>query len=187
MPPWIALALAGGLALAGIGCLRPGRGEGFLSDAAMIAKLRTQRASFDSLVTMLDKDRKIRAFMADAEYADTGGTYQVMHTPHADLGSIPGERWDAYARLLTRTGAGRNVDNGAEGILLTQWAQGSYSNKAWIRGYYYARRALPRGSEVLVADLSAESTYGRPPWPTRSLDRHVDGRWYLYSLRRFPG
>lgn len=160
------LAVAAALTLVGVGCWASGQGNGFMSDDAMIANLRAQRASFDSLATMLDTDRKIRAFMANAQYADTGGTYQVRHAPHAALGGIPGERWDAYARLLTRTGAGRNVDNGVGGILFTQWVEGAFVQKRQIHGYYYARRPPHVGAATTI-------TY-----------RPIEGSWYLYSLRR---
>jgi len=181
-----ALVIACTLALGGAGRGAMGPDAGFRTDAELIAKFHADRASFDSLTTMLDADEKIRSLLDNAQFADSGGPYGSMQRPHAAFGGISGARMDTYNRLLVRTGAGRNVDADTNGILFTQWAQGSFSQKAWIRGYYYVRTTLPLGSEVITADLSADATYGRPPRPTRSLYRHIEGRWYLFSLRRFP-
>jgi hypothetical protein len=171
-----ALVLCGLLALAAPGCLKGDPNDRLMTDGELISRFERERASFDSLATMLGEDRTIRFMDGYAEHLDDGSRYVSYHEPGAALPGIPSERWDAYERLLRRIRVGRNVWSTADGILFQQYVQkfGAPETR-WMRGYYYARRPL-EGARVVGTDLLKA-----PPSEDGARYRRLEGSWYLYS------
>jgi hypothetical protein len=141
------------------------------TDDQMIAMFGGERASFDSLATMLDRDRWIRDMSEYGELLDMGQGVVYRHSAHREVPGITDERWNAYERLLRRVRVGNHVWPDSFGIAFEQYAGGG-----WRRGYYWGRRPLAIVRQVREGDLLTEkSTYGLP------LYRHLDGRWYIFS------
>jgi hypothetical protein len=98
MRPFFLLVL-----LCAFGCgLEDEPSRAFMTDDQLIALFHDQRASFDSLATMLDEDRFIT--WADSYGSDLGAQRRWMkeaelaRLPHR----VPEERWRTYERLFRR-------------------------------------------------------------------------------------
>ena len=182
--PWIAIVCA--LGLAGPACGLGDPNDRLMTDDELLATFRSERAAFDSLATMLGEDGKVRFLDHYALYLDRGDTANSYQLPGVSTPGVPGERRDTYERLLRRIRVGRNVWSDSSGILFQQYVRKLGPVEArWMRGYYFARRPLPAWAMVRETDLLKDAPYSLPPSAGMAVYRHLDGPWYLYSMRGY--
>jgi hypothetical protein len=138
------LAILCVLGLAGLACGLGDPNDRLMTDDELIATFRSERSAFDSLATMLGEDRNIRFLDSYALYLDRGDTANSYQLPGASTPGMPGERRDAYERLLRRIRVGRNVWSDSSGILFQRYVckLGPVEGR-WMQGYYFARKPLP--------------------------------------------
>ena len=176
--------LAAGLLLAG--CGGDPSGAPLRSDDELIAVFERERASFDSLATMLEEDRDIEMLSDYANWVQIrGARYVFSRGGDALPPGLSAERWDTYERLLRRVDTGRNIWNHADGVLFQQYvAKFGPEDSRWMRGYWYAR-VPPRPGSVTNDDLLGEYTYSARAPGSRMLYRPIEGPWYLYSHKGY--
>jgi hypothetical protein len=173
---WFVLAVA----CAACGALDPN--DRLMTDEELTTRFHRERASFDSLATMLDEDRSIRFMDSYAEHLDTGGPYNAYHEANASVPEVSSERWNTYTRLLRRIAVGRNVWSDSTHVLFQQYVNrfGPVESR-WMRGYYYARQPLGPRDRVETGDLLADRPPVDPMGQGSIVYKHLDGPWYLYS------
>jgi hypothetical protein len=167
------------LTLVWASCATPDPHHRLMSDNEMIDLFQRERASFDSLATMLDEDADIGMLDSYARtFQSRGADIHMMQIPEA--------RRAAYERLLRRVYCSRNIWSDDDGILMQQFVQKWQPNERdnWMRGFWYARKPLDKGqvtTENLLGDRD-ESPNG-----SRIRYRHLSGAWYLFTDHGYNG
>jgi hypothetical protein len=166
------------------------------SDAELIEQFRTNKADFETLVSMLNVPNRLTTLYQD-------GSYLVYNYQDGsfDETAISPERASEYHALLTRCGlSGQEVtsylDQDAQfvQIVLWHWKSRSLPNaKAIMKGYVYSTRRLgapddgkqvvethwPWGAKGSLKDALDDADQGQLG-PGQHWYRAIEGNWYLF-------
>jgi len=138
--------------------------QSHLPDAELIENLKTHRAEFEKLVVMISEDKNLKR--VDSDWTDPK--------------DFSPERTAEYRKLFRVAGIPRGFYAGHENsqvqIRFLASSQGFVTHGS-SKGYIYGDECSDgKMLESLDQISSAERPYG-------SGCRHIEGKWYLYSLK----